>query len=469
MDNITITAILFGTIKKKTFIVPRTINMTKLQQLCCNKLCAKIKTLSPDNKRYLLSDDIKLSNEEMIIYCYKKHIDLSYDDVEIKQRGKTICLFKNSYVITTAIKQLNDICKLPNMLFAFGYPDLHPGPNIPIGATFITSDVVYPNLIGSDIGCGISLTKINYNAKKINQHKRDNWAQHIINKFENIDIKLDVLPPIIEWGKGLAGVDWDLIPSDFDQNCIKLGTIGSGNHFCELHTIDTIFDDDKCKHYGLDDDKIYILAHSGSRGLGAFIQNHYMNKYKNDLGKGIMAPNIHQYLQLHNEACIWSSYNRYYITKKIMECVGIHDHDMTCISDVQHNEVVSYDNYYIHRKGALGTDNKILVIAGSRGSLSYVVEPLIDDIKYGFSIAHGAGRKWSRNTTRMKYKEFQRTGKITDITLSSMGSRVKCKNKELLIEEIEHAYKDITDVIDDMVELGMINILCTLRPFITYK
>ena len=143
---------------------------------------------------------------------------------------------------------------------------------------------------------------------------------------------------------------------------------------------------------------------------------------------------------------------------------------MTPIIDLFHNTVLPIDYqgelYWLHRKGAAPADQGPVLIPGSRGTFSYIVQPLNPRWETAFSLAHGAGRKWKRSDTKARLKN-RYTSKALEIT--ELGSRVICSNKELLYQEAPQAYKDVQVVIQDMVEAEMISVIAILRPIITYK
>ena len=107
-----------------------------------------------------------------------------------------------------------------------------------------------------------------------------------------------------------------------------------------------------------------------------------------------------------------------------------------------------------------------MIILGSRGSLSYLVKPTGDGDTHAWSLAHGAGRKWARSETRLRMRE--RFGKH-QLTLTPLGGRVICEQRELLYEEAPAAYKNIEDVVQDLVEDGLVSVIATFRPLLTYK
>ena len=119
----------------------------------------------------------------------------------------------------------------------------------------------------------------------------------------------------------------------------------------------------------------------------------------------------------------------------------------------------------MHRKGAAPSDKGLVVIPGSRGDLSYIVSPIQSDIALN-SLAHGAGRKLSRTEAQGKLSEIY---KKKDIHKNKWGGRVVCGNKQLLWEEAAECYKNITSVITDLVDAGLINVVATLHPLVTFK
>ncbi|WPL20415.1 RtcB family protein [Thiorhodovibrio frisius] len=129
---------------------------------------------------------------------------------------------------------------------------------------------------------------------------------------------------------------------------------------------------------------------------------------------------------------------------------------------------------WLHRKGAAPADRGPVVIPGSRGTLSYLVNPLIQSgnetstaIDTSLrSLAHGAGRKWKRGDARPRLSARQRP---EDLRTTALGSQVICDDKELLYDEAPEAYKGIDQVVADLVDAGLCQIIATLRPVLTYK
>ncbi|MDE9431149.1 RtcB family protein [Xenorhabdus bovienii] len=120
---------------------------------------------------------------------------------------------------------------------------------------------------------------------------------------------------------------------------------------------------------------------------------------------------------------------------------------------------------WLHRKGATPSDQGAVIIPGSRGDYSYLVQPLASDRSL-FSLAHGAGRKWMRGECKARL-----TGRYNAEQLSrtAFGSRVICLDKQLIFQEAPEAYKPIGGVMDAMLQAGLVKLIARLKPVLTYK
>jgi release factor H-coupled RctB family protein len=121
---------------------------------------------------------------------------------------------------------------------------------------------------------------------------------------------------------------------------------------------------------------------------------------------------------------------------------------------------------WVHRKGAVTAESNFVVIPGSRGSLTYLVKPAGAGQSHAWSLAHGAGRKWARSETRLRMRA--RFG-VRELAQTPWGGRVICEQRDLLYEEAPAAYKNIEAVIQDLLEAGLVSVIATFRPLLTYK
>ena len=136
-----------------------------------------------------------------------------------------------------------------------------------------------------------------------------------------------------------------------------------------------------------------------------------------------------------------------------------------CHNWVEQREVVSH-RCWIHRKGAAPSTEGPVIIPGSRGAFTYIVAPKEPGNNSAFSLAHGAGRKWSRSDSRAR---LEKRFSAKDLARTELGSHVICEDKELLYEEAPQAYKNISIVIEDLVKAGLVDVLAMMKPLVTYK
>lgn len=364
----------------------------------------------------------------------------------------TLIASEKSWIETEALDQLHGAAKLPGMVQAVGLPDLHPGKGIPVGAAFVSQDYIYPELIGNDIGCGMGL-----------------WQTTLKNHKFKIDKAVRQLTDLeSRWGGDHT--DWrtqyQIDQAEFDA---VLGTIGGGNHFAEIQKISKICDPDRAADLGLTSKNLYLLVHSGSRGYGEQILQNTRTDMAGIAKYGalpVASPQAQTYLAQHDQAIAWAVGNRALIARRILDKIG---GTGTPILDVTHNLLTSYtkqeEQFWVHRKGATPADQGPVMIPGSRGSQSYLVQPIGNQYPNAFSLAHGAGRKWKRRDVKAKLGAV----KSDQLTRTAYGSQVICENKALIFEEAPQAYKNIDQVIQDMLSAGLIDIIAIFDPVITYK
>ncbi len=348
-----------------------------------------------------------------------------------------------------ALLQLENASKLPGIVSAVGMPDIHPGKGCPVGAAFLAKDIIYPHLVGNDVGCGMSLWKTDISRQKI---KRDKWAK----KLTGLETPWE--ESVEDWLKsnGFESVRQDN----------ALGTIGGGNHFSEIQIFEKIYDHEAFTGLGLNKNDVMLLIHSGSRGIGEALFRSHASKFG---AKGLSVPSeeANQYLERHEYAMNWAVANRTLIAERISQQLGFF---CTKVVDLSHNNISSIDyngnKLWLHRKGAAPACDGVVVIPGTRGTLSYIAMPIGEQQENAWSVAHGAGRKWNRSSTKDRLQDRFTADSFMH---TDLGSTVICEDKELLFEEAPQAYKDIDVVIQDMVDSGMIKVIATLKPVITYK
>ncbi|WP_309238460.1 RNA ligase RtcB family protein [Actinoplanes aureus] len=339
-----------------------------------------------------------------------------------------------SWIESDAVAQCHQVAALDGMIHVAGMPDLHPGKGAPIGAA-MASSVLYPLLVGSDIGCGIAVFPIRL--KRV-------VPERVAARFPDLDKPVDP--------DDLAGAD---IPAGYTDS---LGTVGRGNHFVELARVDGVLDAGHASRLGLSGGDLVLIVHSGSRGLGERILRAHTEVH----GAG-PAPDPAAYLEMHDAAVRWGALNRRLMAARVAEALGAEVTEP--IVDVCHNSVEIRDGVYLHRKGAAPGDGGDVLIAGTRGTHSYLVAAHAGP-EAGHSVAHGAGRKMSRADALRRGKAKHT---VEELRRTPVGSLVVCGDRQLLFEEAPTAYKRIEQVIGDLVGHGLATPVVTTVPVVTYK
>ncbi|MGF7149505.1 release factor H-coupled RctB family protein [Sphingomonas zeicaulis] len=350
-----------------------------------------------------------------------------------------------SWIDQLAVDQLRQTAALPGIDAVVGMPDLHAGRGIAVGAAFWSRSHVYPHLAGSDIGCGMGLWRTDIALRKF----RADAAERRLHG-------LDETWPGDRAGRLVAAG----LPPDAGE---ALGTIGGGNHFTELLRVDTVIDAALFAEAGLDAGAVHLMVHSGSRGLGQAILDRHRSRF-NVAGLTAEDPACADYLAEHDAATRWAVLNRAVIAERFLDRLATRGERLL---DLCHNSVTRHRDGWLHRKGAAPADGGLVVIPGSRGDMTYVVRPRPDRAEEALqSLAHGAGRKWSRGEARGK---LSRRFRIADLERTRLGSRVICEDRDLIFEEAPQAYKDIHQVVRDLQQAGLVDPVAMLCPLLTYK
>jgi release factor H-coupled RctB family protein len=298
----------------------------------------------------------------------------------------------------------------------------------------MTSTVLYPFLVGSDIGCGIAVFPIRL--KKA-------VPERVAARFPDLD------RPIAPDDPAWSVHDGEVPAGHLDS----LATVGRGNHFVELAKVDEVFEE-----RGLSKGDLLLIVHSGSRGLGERILRAHTEKH----GAG-PAEDPAAYLRAHDEAVRWGSLNRRLLAARVALALGAAPEEP--IVDESHNLVEIRDGKYLHRKGAARGDDREVLIAGTRGTRSYLVAAHAGP-EAGFSVAHGAGRKMSRADALRRGKAKHT---VEELRRTPVGSLVVCGDRQLLFEEAPTAYKRIEQVIGDLVAYDLATPIVSTVPVVTYK
>lgn len=353
---------------------------------------------------------------------------------------------EDNWIDGEAVDQLCKTAALKGVQQVYGMPDLHVGIGYPVGCCIITENIIYPQLAGSDIGCGMSLFQTTLQKKKLKLERLLKKVHGLEScSFQNYKSFLD--------NHGVRHTDYDK----------HLGTVGGGNHFAEIQVVHEIFDSQALSALNLDPDLCQVLIHSGSRGYGKSI----LSKALELSTEGLAPKHSDKYFTEHDNALLWAQANRNIIAKRLSEQMNC---KLELVLDVCHNwiekRIIDGEINYIHRKGAAVADCGPIVIPGSRGTLTYLVEPTPKVGEIGWTLAHGAGRKWSRTQANDR---LRRRYKVSELEQNRFKGRIICEDKKLIFEEAPDAYKDIEIIIRDLADKGYIKIIASFAPQLTYK
>ena len=328
-----------------------------------------------------------------------------------------------------ATLQAEQTAHLPGMQQLALFPDLHAGKYGPVGMAALV-DRLYPTLVGNDLGCGMALFKTDLKAHKVKVAK----AAKALEALEGPD-------------PAQKGRDFRL----------GLGTIGGGNHFCELLTVEALY----APHDDVAAKDLVCLVHSGSRGFATANLLPFMTS-----GEALdpRSEDGRAYLDLHDRALVFAARNRAAIAARASLALRC---SMELICDVPHNEVAQMgDGALLHRKGAARAVQGLVPLAGSRDTHSYLLE-VGDTTESLNSLSHGAGRKYDRAS--MHGRVGKTKSDLTALTRNPFGGQIVCGDRNLLKEESGRAYKDAAQVVADLSHFGLARPIAKLRPLVTFK
>jgi tRNA-splicing ligase RtcB len=416
-----------------------------------------------------------------------------------------------------SLEQAANVAMLPGIVGrALAMPDIHQGYGFPIGGVAAVDEqagVVSPGGVGFDINCGVRLLTSTLTLKDVKPKLRDLVHQLFrdvpsgTGQSGRVALSPTDLNKVLEKGPRWAldhgmGSEADLDHTE-ERGCIsgadpyavserakqrgkgQLGTLGSGNHFLEVQYVDEVFDERTAGQYNLEKDRIVVLIHTGSRGLGHQVCTDYvaqldaaMRKYDLHVPDRQLAcapvhsPEGQSYLQAMAAAANFAWTNRQCIAhaaRGAFKRIFGDSVNMPVIYDVAHN-IAKRETHFVegkqrlvvvHRKGATRSfPNQPVFIPGSMGTASYFLVGQETAMRETFGTAcHGAGRVMSRTAAKkgVTAKEIQKE-------LESRGIIVESLTREGLTEEKPEAYKDIESVVDVVHGAGLAARVARLRP-----
>ncbi len=365
--------------------------------------------------------------------------------------------------------QLKNLMALPFAVHHIAVmPDAHPGYGMPIGCILATNNVVIPNAVGVDIGCGMIA------ARFIGLPTAQNWKQGRREELRTL-IK-QVVPTGRNWHETSCKHDEMpdqsgglIVREQYGRARQQLGTLGGGNHFIEVQ-VDEHGD-------------IWVMIHSGSRNLGKQVADHYSRWALDDNAQHFSQvprqadlgffrrdhDGFDEYIQEMNYCIDFAKRNRSKMMRSVLDAFrAIWPETFVArqVYDICHNHM-SIENHFgrnvcVHRKGAAGPyrNGKLGIIPGSMGSKSYLVSHTGEKLSY-LSTSHGAGRRMSRKKAK-DVLDLQDQQAILDDLGVVHGLRGRGN-----LDEAPSAYKDIEEVMANQADLCRIEV--ELTPILSIK
>lgn len=384
-----------------------------------------------------------------------------------------------------ALEQFNTAMSLPCNLSGALMPDAHTGYTLPIGAVIKSDKMIFPAYVGYDIGCGMCAVKLDITKENLDLNSIKEAILEVIpigHHKQKMAQSCEDLPPCTDFAKTVLD----------SVGKYQLGTLGGGNHFIELGVGS--------------DEKVWIVIHSGSRGFGKIVAEHYMKlactksidtkKLENDFevrnanfkvhnpqkfeeakekfiqkelekylktnleghyGFAIDSSEGLEYIKDMNCALEFALKNRKMMIEKIKEILG-NPKELLFINKNHNHAIIDSNGFVLHRKGATGAQlGEYGVIPGNMKDGSFVVVGKgCEEALY--SSSHGAGRVLSRTQAKktLSLDEFH----------NDMVNIVTNHNDET-IDEAPKAYKNIYEVME--LQKDLVDVLEHIRPILNIK
>jgi tRNA-splicing ligase RtcB len=366
---------------------------------------------------------------------------------------------------------LFQVKNLANLPFAFKHialmPDAHTGYGMPIGGVMAADNVVVPNAVGVDIGCGICAVKTDL---KLNPDIQRRLKEIVRDIEERVPVGFkhhkraqdEALMP-----KGYKVGSMEVVRSEYNSALRQLGTLGGGNHFIEIQK-------DK-------DDYIWIMIHSGSRNIGKKVADHY-NKIAKKLNKQWNSPvppkadlaylpftteEAHRYFEEMNYCVDFALANRKLMLTRVQEIF------VDFFPNIKFGEIINIAHNYakwekhfgknvvVHRKGATSAHlGEFGIIPGSQGTKSYIVVGLGNPESFS-SCSHGAGRVMGRNEA---IRSLSLEHEIRKLNKKGILHSIRSQRD---LDEAPSAYKNIQQVMLDQEDL--VKIVTEVSPLAVIK
>lgn len=379
-----------------------------------------------------------------------------------------------------SMKQLVAVSSLPFIhKHVAVMPDVHWGNGTSVGSVIVTKSAVIPAACGVDLGCGVTAVQTSLRANQLP---------------DNLFAMRSAIEAAIPHGRtnngGLGDKGaWSDLPTEVEQawsalsgrfqaiaekhpkiekcnNSNHLGTLGGGNHYLSV-----------CLDQNQD---VWLMLHSGSRGLGNRIGSHFIELAKQDMKKWFInlpdqnlaylvqgSDHFDDYCEAVRFAQQYATVNREIMMSRMVSAVRNSLPGIDFKTDLQavscHHNYISWerhfgDNVIVTRKGALrAEEGELAVIPASMGRTSYVVRGKGNRDSFN-SCSHGAGRAMSRTEAKKRFT-------VDDHIKATEG--VECRKDADVVDETPGAYKDIDAVMASQADL--VDILFGIKEILVVK
>jgi tRNA-splicing ligase RtcB len=344
-------------------------------------------------------------------------------------------------------------------------PDAHVGMGSTVGSVIPTEGAIIPSAIGVDIGCGMAALRLRLHGASLPDLSgfMEPLADAIpagVGKRRKANDEVNVMEKLGRWPDMMLADKRNMIPTAIGQ----CGTLGSGNHFFEL-CVD-------------EEDVVWVVLHSGSRGVGKQLAERHIDKAKGNMRKNFISledpalaylvqgePDFEEYIFDMLWAQRYAALNREVMLSRAMAALKRYVFDATGMiaeSDIKincHHNFTQQEHHHgrdvwLTRKGAIKAGpGDMGIIPGSMGTSTYIVEGLGNPASY-HSCSHGAGRVHSRSKAKSLFSS-------SDLTERMQGRVWNSDRAGSLVDEIPDAYKDIDAVIAAQSDLVRVHHILT--------
>jgi tRNA-splicing ligase RtcB len=396
---------------------------------------------------------------------------------EIESSGAPIKAWTRGVPVeAAALEQLRNVAALPFIHSHIAVmPDVHFGVGATVGSVIPTKGAIVPAAVGVDIGCGMSAVRTSLTASQLPDSLADlrarieravphggpgpagGWSKGVPNSVMN------------RWAAtGLEGRHRTLCEKhphlENGNALVHLGTLGGGNHFVEV-----------CLD---EEDRVWVMLHSGSRGIGNLIGRSFIERAKEMLLKrGVQVQDrdlawfeegeaeFADYVEAVGWAQDFARQNREAMMLRVLqtlrEVLPAFKTDKDAVN-CHHNYVAKERHFgadvYVTRKGAVRAgEGELGIIPGSMGSKSFIVRGKGDADSF-CTCSHGAGRKMSRGEAKRRFT-------VEDHVRATEG--VECRKDPGVIDETPMAYKDIDAVM--AAQSDLVEVVHSLRQVVCVK